>query len=82
MEATERERLAVSADQIGALQIVPIGVRTWRRMDAAGKVPPPIRLGGRKLWRTSDLHQWVEWGCPERAEFEQRRRDQQDGSEM
>ena len=68
------EQLAVDVRQMG--KMVPFSVRTLQRMDAAGKLPRGFKLGGRKLWRVSDLRLWTEWGFPERKEFEARLKDQ------
>jgi predicted DNA-binding transcriptional regulator AlpA len=37
----------------------------WHRLRAAGKVPPPIRLGRKVLWRRSEIVAWIEAGCPD-----------------
>ena len=49
-----------------------LSLRTWRSLDSAGKVPRGHFVGGRKLWRTSDLQLWTAWAFPDRTEFEQR----------
>ncbi len=64
------ELLAV--DVRGIARLLPFAIRTLRRMDAAGKLPRGFKVGGRKLWRFSDLRLWCEWGFPERLEFESR----------
>ncbi len=66
------EQLAVDVRQM--TKMVPFAVRTLRRMDSAGKLPRGFKVGGRKLWRVSDLRLWTEWGFPERQEFEARLR--------
>ena len=73
--ATVREvqRLAVDIKQMASM--VPFAVRTLRRMDSGGKLPRGFKVGGKKLWRVSDLKLWTEWGFPERAEFEARMRN-------
>jgi predicted DNA-binding transcriptional regulator AlpA len=43
---------------------------SWWRDHAADRVPAPIRLGGRTLWRAEELRQWVAAGCPERRTWE------------
>jgi hypothetical protein len=43
---------------------------SWWRDHAAQRIPAPIRLGGRTLWRTEELRLWVEAGCPGRKEWE------------
>ena len=69
------EPLALNAEQIAEMRIIPISLRGWREKDAAGKVPRAIRFGGKKFWRVADLRLWVEWGCPDRKEFERRKRE-------
>lgn len=55
-----------------AAKLFGISLRTWRRHDSAGRIPLGYKLGGRKLWRASDLNLWAEWGFPDRVEFETR----------
>ena len=62
------EQLAVDAR--GMSKLVPFSVRTLRRMDSAGRIPKGHRVGGKKLWRVSDLTRWAELGFPDREEFE------------
>jgi len=38
-------------------------VRTW---DAAGKLPAPIRIGGRVVWRLDEIRDWLNAGAPDR----------------
>jgi predicted DNA-binding transcriptional regulator AlpA len=47
---------------------------TWDRLVSAGKTPRPLRLGKVLVWRVNELAAWVEAGCPDRAEWEARRR--------
>ena len=49
-----------------------VSVKLFDRLDAAGKTPAAVRVGGRKLYRTADLAAWVALGCPDRREFEAR----------
>ena len=41
-------------------------IRTW---DAAGKLPPPLRLGGGVVWRVDEIRAWLEAGAPDRARW-------------
>jgi predicted DNA-binding transcriptional regulator AlpA len=43
--------------------------RSWFRYVASGKAPSAIRLGGKVLWRRSDLVAWIEAGCPDAAAY-------------
>ena len=68
------EPLALTAQQIVERAIVPVSLRTWRRMDSSGKCPRGFVCGGRKVWRLSDLKLWVSRGFPDRRTFEVRLR--------
>ena len=43
-----------------------ISVRTIWRLDAAGKLPEPIRISGSVRWRSVEITAWIEGGCPDR----------------
>lgn len=53
----------------------------WCRLNAAGKTPRPIKIGGGQgtatWWSRSAIDKWVELGCPPRAELEAALRDQE-----
>jgi hypothetical protein len=40
---------------------------SWWRDNAAERIPAPVRVGGRTLWRVEELRLWVECGCPDRS---------------
>jgi predicted DNA-binding transcriptional regulator AlpA len=42
------------------------GIRTVRTWDAAGKLPAPLRIGGRVVWRVSEIRDWLDAGAPDR----------------
>jgi predicted DNA-binding transcriptional regulator AlpA len=42
----------------------------WERYSAAGRIPRPIRLAGRVLWRRTELLAWTAAGCPGRKVWE------------
>jgi excisionase family DNA binding protein len=58
------DRLLLGAEDVARL--LSVAPRTVWKMDAAGKIPRPIRLGRRTLWRRAELEEWVEGGCPSR----------------
>lgn len=37
-----------------------------RQLDNAGGLPQAVKLGTRKLWRTSEIESWANAGCPDR----------------
>lgn len=53
-----------------AAKICGKSLRTWRTWDSAGWIPKPVRIGRSTLWRADELREWVEAGCPRRAEWE------------
>ena len=57
-------------DAKGLATLLTCGVRTVRTLDAAGKLPTPLRLGGRVVWRRAEIKAWVAAGCPDRAAWE------------
>lgn len=63
------ERIAVSAKQLATM--LGLSLRTIRTMDAAGKLPRPVKLGARSVrWRVRDIDDWLAAGCPGRAQWE------------
>jgi excisionase family DNA binding protein len=50
-------------------QLIGISRRTWERLKASGQIPPSYKLGNTRVWRRSDIHQWVEWGMPNLDDF-------------
>lgn len=63
--------LVADARRLAAL--LNLGLRTIRSLDAAGRLPAPIRIGGRVLWRIDDVRAWLAAGAPDRATWEARR---------
>jgi excisionase family DNA binding protein len=49
--------------------ILGVSVRHVERMDAAGKLPKPLRLGRAKRWRYEEIKSWLAAGCPERQQL-------------
>lgn len=68
----KRRRLLkpMAVDAEGLSQLTPFGVRTVRMMDAAGKLPMPIRVGGRVLWLVDEIRDWLRAGAPDRETWE------------
>ena len=56
-----------------------VTLRTWRRWDSAGRIPLGFKIGGRKLWRATDLESWANWGFPKRDDFVARVRVEAEG---
>jgi predicted DNA-binding transcriptional regulator AlpA len=58
----QRQPLLVAAKD--ACQLAGVSPATWWRLRAADKIPAPVRLGGRVLWRVEELKAWIAAGCP------------------
>jgi len=41
-----------------------------KRLRASGRLPRPIRLGRRTLWRVTEIELWCQAGCPDLARWE------------
>jgi predicted DNA-binding transcriptional regulator AlpA len=42
---------------------------TVHRLNVSGKLPRPVRLGGRPRWRRAEIEAWVLAGCPARTRW-------------
>lgn len=55
-------RLAVGAKQLG--RMLGLSLRTIRTMDAAGKLPRPVKLNGHSArWIVSEIESWLAAGA-------------------
>jgi len=61
----QAEPLLVRAD--AAAELLGLGVRTFHRHVANGRIPGPVRIGRRRLWRMADLEAFVAAGCRREA---------------
>ncbi len=67
----ERAPTPIAVDAAAAAVMFGMGERTWRRHDAAGLVPQPVRLGGAVRWPVDELQAWCAAGCPPRHKWAQ-----------
>ena len=49
-----------------AAKLCGVSRATWWSMHSQGRVPLPVRIGRRTLWRTAELSDWTAAGCPPR----------------
>ena len=71
---TRRRKLSpLVVDARRLAKLLCAGVRTVRTWDAAGKLPKPIRIGGRVVWRVAEIREWLAAGAPDRAAWEARK---------
>jgi predicted DNA-binding transcriptional regulator AlpA len=71
-QARRRRRRRVSILAVDAKRLARMlccGVRTIRSWDAAGRLPSPIRIGGRVVWRLDEIRAWLRAGAPNRSEW-------------
>jgi prophage regulatory protein len=54
------------ADAKSLAGLLAVGLRTVRTWDAAGKLPAPVRIGGRVVWRLDEVRAWLDAGAPDR----------------
>jgi len=59
--------LLVDARRLAAL--LCCGLRTLRTWDSAGRLPAPLRIGGRVCWRLGEIIDWLDAGAPDRDEW-------------
>jgi predicted DNA-binding transcriptional regulator AlpA len=60
--------LLIGAKEAG--QLCNRSPASWWRDHASGRVPAPVKLGGKTLWRRAELERWIEAGCPSRRAWE------------
>ena len=57
-------------------QMLSISLRTVRRLDSAGKIPRPVRVGSTAIrWRLEEIKNWILAGCPDRRQWEAEKSD-------
>lgn len=67
-QADSREFLAL--DAAGLAQGLGVSVRHIRRLNAAGKLPRPVRLGRLVRWAADEIRDWLAAGCPDRQSWQ------------
>ncbi len=72
MPAVRMPKLLIDINGLAAL--LSRSTPSLHRDDAAGRLPAALWIGGSKRWRYAEIAEWVEQGCPPRAEFEARAR--------
>lgn len=58
----------VSAKELAGL--MGVSLRHVRRLDSAGKLPRPIRIGGSVRWLITEVKDWLNAGAPDRKAWE------------
>ena len=53
--------------------LLSVSVRQAHRMNRAGLLPRPLKIGGCVRWREDEISRWLKCGAPCRAEWEKKR---------
>ena len=68
----QSERLGLTAER--AAELVGISRAHWYALRSADRVPAPIHLGRCVRWLRDEVIEWLGMGCPNREQFEARRK--------
>ena len=60
--------LLVAAED--AAKLLGLSRRTFERLLGTGRIPRPLRLGRRRLWRVAELQAWTDGDCPSRERWD------------
>ena len=63
-----RNPLAFSAADLA--RRLDVSLRHLRRLDSAGKLPKPVRLGRSVRWPVAQIESWLNAGGPDRRTWE------------
>ncbi|MCL5281437.1 MAG: helix-turn-helix domain-containing protein, partial [Planctomycetes bacterium] len=66
-----REALAVCARELA--EMLDVSLRQVWRLNSAGKLPRPVRLGGSVRWDRDEVLRWFKDGCPDRQAWDARK---------
>lgn len=56
--------LAMGVEAAQAARLCGVSRAMWYSLRKAGRLPRPVRLGRRVLWRVEELREWMAAGCP------------------
>ena len=71
---SRRRRLPLlTVDAKRLAKMLSCGLRTIRSLDAAGRIPKPLRIGHSVRWSVSEIRDWLNAGAPSRGEWEARK---------
>ena len=62
------ENQLLTAKQVGLM--LALSKRQIFRLNAAGKLPRPVKIGGAVRWKLADIIRWQDLNCPDRSVFE------------
>ena len=64
LQTEQLPRLATLLTVRQVAEILNCSVRTVWRLSDAGRIPPPVRLGGLVRWQPRAIDKWLAEGCP------------------
>ena len=67
-DGVSSQSIAISAKQLSRL--LGVSLRQVWRLNATGKLPRPIRIGGSVRWNRAEVLRWFDAGCPDRQAWE------------
>jgi len=67
IDSQTAEPILLDAKQAAAM--LSIGRTHLYALHSSGRLPLPLRLGRRTLWRADELKKWVSAGCPSRQKW-------------
>ena len=65
---TRNEIQLLTAKELGAR--LSLSKRQVFRLNACGKLPKPLRIGGSVRWAENTISEWIKCGAPDRRTFE------------
>ena len=61
----------MNVEEVG--KMLNLSKRQIFRLNASGKIPAPLKIGGAVRWPKNDIESWIDMGCPDRSEFKARK---------
>ncbi len=70
-QITPLPRQLLTAKHLG--QMLSLSQRQVHRLNACGKIPNPIRIGGAVRWCSEEISEWLSAGAPDRSTWNARK---------
>ncbi len=74
MNSKNKDSFAITAKELA--KMLTVSLRHIRRLDSAGKLPRPVRIGRCVRWPKDEICRWIEAGTPNRKKWEIIRKQQ------
>ena len=66
---SETTNIRLLLNAVEAAELLGIGRSHLYGLHASGRLPLPVKLGRRTLWRKQELSNWIDAGCPPRSKW-------------